>query len=592
MKNKRRTRIVALLMAVLLVIGLANPYGMKGSTTAFAATLTQTSNTQKTNVTDNVSRQNVDFKTMEYQHYDYKEFEQKLEEIRSLMKSEKYSSQVLEKFELLGNEISKVNYASELVALYNSLDVTDPYYETEYIYCYQTIIQMRDDLVVLGKDILSSPCGKAARDAWGEDANYLEETEVTSKEESKLLNEEQSLLMKYNSAVKKEYTTTIKGKKYTLEDLYETSNLTYRQYVSGYKSIMKKKNKALGNIYVKLVKVRQKLAKYYGYNSYADYRYEVAYSRDYSVKQVSKVYKDIKKYIVPVFLELAQSTDENAISHLDARFEKMSTKKQCELMKPYLSQISPSLFKAFEYMEKNNLYDIAYSDTKKDEAFTTILTQYLEPYLYSQQGFNFYDMMTLIHEFGHFHGFYVNYLDGNDYSNLDLAEIHSQALELLYTKFYKKMLGKKDGAAAIQYTLLQRVDSIIEGALYDEFQQKVYALKKPTLNKINRIYTKLCKEYGLVDEDSTTISYGWMDVSHNFSSPFYYISYCMSVIPAFELWEESIVDWKDACEKYMDIVEHGERSPYLETLEECDLSNPFSRGYFKKLANTIRKYAN
>lgn len=50
---------------------------------------------------------------------------------------------------------------------------------------------------------------------------------------------------------------------------------------------------------------------------------------------------------------------------------------------------------------------------------------------------------TVIHEFGHYYNFYLMpELKWNDNNNLDAAEIHSQALELLMQPYYDQFFGQ------------------------------------------------------------------------------------------------------------------------------------------------------
>ena len=71
----------------------------------------------------------------------------------------------------------------------------------------------------------------------------------------------------------------------------------------------------------------------------------------------------------------------------------------------------------------------------------------------------------------------------------------------------------------------------------DEFQQRALEMEAPTVEKLNNLYLRLAGEYGLIE----VFRYNgreWMDVSHTFSFPFYYVSYGVSMLGALSLWQK------------------------------------------------------
>ena len=179
-------------------------------------------------------------------------------------------------------------------------------------------------------------------------------------------------------------------------------------------------------------------------------------------------------------------------------------------------------------------------------------------------------------------------MDGDIY-DLDLAEIHSQGLEMLFTQYFGDMFGESYGDAAITYELYNMLSSITEGCLYDEFQQQVYALEDPTLEEINQIYYDVASEYGY-EFGSYTTAYDWVEIPHNFSEPLYYISYAVSAFPAVQIWCLAQEDPELAAETYMDIVRSGEDYSYSETLANCGLTSPFEEGSVETMRDTICDY--
>ena len=71
---------------------------------------------------------------------------------------------------------------------------------------------------------------------------------------------------------------------------------------------------------------------------------------------------------------------------------------------------------------------------------------------------------------------------------------------------------------------------------------------------------------------------------HIFTSPFYYIDYCLAQICALELWEESQTDFKTALIKYNQLCECGGTKTFLEILKGAGLESPFDVDVIKRLA--------
>ncbi len=168
--------------------------------------------------------------------------------------------------------------------------------------------------------------------------------------------------------------------------------------------------------------------------------------------------------------------------------------------------------------------------------------------------------------------------------NHDVAEINSQRLELLFLDFVDEMWG--DGADAIRYnTIMKLCSSVIEGCLYDEFQNELYANLNQSTKDISELYTRLCKEYGLSGKSSTD----WIQVAHTFSFPLYYISYATSGLSALDLYVESFENREQAVGRYMALSAIGMAGSYLESMKQVGLLDIFERGSLQKIADGLSK---
>lgn len=553
--------------------------------------------TSSTTYSKKEERPEISFEDMEYIHYDTTEFYENMDTIRDLMTDGDNADTVLSSFDEMTEFQDELTKMYSLSNLYHSIDVTDEYYQKEYSYCYEVLSQTNVDIAVIAQEILSSACKKAAMNAWSKfDVAYYQNYQTNSQDQLTMQKEEQTILMEYLAATtaSDSYTISVNGVEYNASELYDqyiNGAMTYDEICTYYDDITKQENQVLGQYFVDLVELRQEIAASYGYETYSDYCYELMYDREYSTTDIEEFYKEVKEYIVPLCQLLEERTNTEASSELDYMMANTSISQQLQMMSQFLNRIDDSLVESYDYMIKHKLYDLEYSENKFNGGFTVLLSGYQEPFLLNQPSFSFYDMTSLIHEFGHFNSYYVHYQDGNNYSNLDLGEITSQGLELLYTYFYKDMLGDNYGEAASDYILYQILHSLVVGCLYDEFQQEVYQLEDPDLATINELYYSVAKEYGqIAGYEAQTEAYDWIYVEHNYEYPLYYISYATSAAPALELWEIAQSDFDRACDIYLKLVDMGEAGYYTKTLEECELTSPFTEGYCKRLADKIYEY--
>ena len=143
---------------------------------------------------------------------------------------------------------------------------------------------------------------------------------------------------------------------------------------------------------------------------------------------------------------------------------------------------------AFRLLEEAHLYDISTSMDKSGLSFELYLTDYYEPYLFVSGTGTRYDCLTFAHEFGHFaNGFYTESDLIFGASDNDLSELQSQGLEMIFTAFYDDIFGKYAGKVE-DFVLMDMLMGVVDGAMYDEFQQRVYAEEELSAERVCEIF--------------------------------------------------------------------------------------------------------
>ena len=422
---------------------------------------------------------------------------------------------------------------------------------------------------------------------------YLNYEDMTE-EERQLAEQENKLVQKYDQTCSTTFTyTDADGKTWTADLLDTDPELAedYEKYIEVNDGLAKARNDLLAPIYLDLVANRNRQAVLDGFANYAEYAYSEIYGRDYSTEEIQDVYQTVKEYIVPIMPDIYNTTIE-LIDYDLMDMPELTDEKIVKDVSKYLPKIDSELMEAFEYMTSHHLYDMDASDTKMDMGYTDYLYTYQAPVIFYKPNRNYYDYSVLIHEFGHYNNAYHNNKHAlTDAVNMDVAEIHSQGMEILFLEYCDKLFPKK-GDSARMMVLYNMVSSVIDGCLFDEFQNQVYAADHAlSVSELNQIFSQLASEYGYTDEYAVTLGYSWVDVSHTFQSPMYYISYATSALSSLDLLSISLDDRQNAIDCYMELTTYGLDTPYRELLLETPLRDVFETGSVATIAQDTLNYS-
>lgn len=492
-----------------------------------------------------------------------------------------------------------------LLSIYTALDVTDTYYAEEYLFLQNELIPIVDEFNRIVSVLKDSRCAYMiefynGKDVWDYFSTYKEKDE-SEKELDSLKMQENELLTEYNLLASVEYAVpgyeNLNGFSLVSADnllsleeagqLFLAGYLDEETYFALQREIYLVKNEAYGDVYCRLVKVRNQIAANLGYSSYADYAYETLYMRQYGISDVKAFREYVKRELLPFYTNLYDSLDFDRLADGDAYMAKAYPENLHDIIRPIMRVISPEMELVYNDMLENALCSLEYSPTKAEMSFTTYIECYGLPYLFVQpsaQATSF-DFFTVVHEFGHYYSFVLNSITEYNAYDLDASEVASQAYELIFAEYMGDIFKENEVASAeYRYLLLNILSSIISGCMYDEFQERVYALPNCSTEEINRIFGEIRTAYGSEFYDvGDGASLSWIDVTHNFIAPFYYISYATSAVAALQIWAD-----EEAEDLYFTFVDNADEMFFLDNISACGLSDPFTPDTLKTIMNTIK----
>lgn len=531
------------------------------------------------------------FDEIEYRHIDTEPILSAMEEIRALMVSGDNEEAVSDKFDALTDQLMELATMYVLSNILTYRDVTNETYVEEYIYTYSAYLVVVDEFSILVQELLDSPCaGFLAEQLSEEDLAYYLSYEAMTDEEFALAAEEQDLVTEYQTAAIQTYTADYEGQPMDEAAVYAAMAMGALDEETGnalLTEIVKAQNAALGEIFLRMIAVRNQIAKNAGYSNYGDYAYAVVYDRDYTQKEIQAFHQAVKDDIVPAYETFATLYTYEAGDSVFAK--DYSGDVALDMIEPYIGQMSSELAEALSFMRSQKMYDLGYSETKQSVGFTTMLYSYGAPFMFNQPGGDLYDFTTVVHELGHYNNYYWDSAAWNAASdNIDVAEVHSQGLELLFSSYYPEIFGSSSDAVR-DYLMANLTSAMVQGCLFDELQQYIYATPNVTLRQINQQYCKLAKEYGLIAaDDERTELYGWVQIPHTFENPMYYISYAVSASGAFDFWLSAQEDGiGNAVDQYLSFVALPAELGFQESFEALGMSNPLDAAYIEELAGSL-----
>lgn len=427
------------------------------------------------------------------------------------------------------------------------IDMTDLYWQEEYAYCAANVSRADAGLDTLYRALAKSPYRAQLE---GEDyfgAGFFDAYEGESQWDETFLS-----YLEQEAALEETY--------YALCE--EASDVEYysEDFFTGY-------GQDMAQVLLELVQLRQEMAASWGYDSYPEFAYDFYYSRDYTPAEATAYFETVGKHMSSVYRRMETNYTEEACTAADTM----------NYLREAAQAMGGSIAEAFSLLSNRGLHHILPGENKYDLSFEVYLDSYRTPFLFMKPTETVYDKLTLAHEFGHF----VNdYLCGGSYVGIDIAEVHSQAMEYLSLCYVQDSQNLKD---------LKLADSVcvyVEQSAYALFEHQLYGLtgEDLTLENMQELYTKIGQRFGF---DSREWDYrDYVLVTHLFTEPMYMASYVASNDVAFQLYRREVASPGEGLKLYKQMLT-SEDSYLMAFVETYGLENPFDPDRVLKICRIL-----
>lgn len=404
------------------------------------------------------------------------------------------------------------------------------------------------------------------------------------------------------------------GKKYTLSQMEPFKNdpdderrkQAWIAEGSWYKSVQPE----MDEIYDQLVHVRDAMGKKMGYESYTQLGYYRMERNCWDRHDIEKFREAVVKYVVPAAEEIYRAQAERtgcayplSFADADLSFRSGNPKpagSDEDVLKAglkFYSELSPETKEFFTMMLKDELMHTASTEGKAGGGYCTEIPDYHVPYIFANFNGTQGDVEVITHEAGHAFAAWMNrnrIPHSYVWPTSEACECHSMSMEFFGEQWAEDFFGKD--AAKYRYAHLAGALKFIPyGTAVDHFQHEMYDHPDYTPQERHAVWKKLLGIYMpwyRLDGEIPFYSEGqhWQLKHHIYSSPFYYIDYCLAQTVSLEFWAMIQEDRSKAWEKYMNYTKLGGSDTWVNMLKRADLDSPLESGTLHSVAEKAGKW--
>ncbi len=361
----------------------------------------------------------------------------------------------------------------------------------------------------------------------------------------------------------------------------------------------------IDEIYDKMVKNRTAQARVLGYESYTQLAYYRMRRNCYDQQMVEQFRSEIKEYFVPFVSRIHETrrkrlgADQLKLYDNDVYLKEgnpcpVGTPE--EILKAgqkMYHELSPETAEFFDFMMKNELFDVLGRKTKQQGGYMTYLPNYKSPFIFANFNGTSGDVDVITHECGHaFQGYLQRDEEIREFSDITMetAEIHSMSMEYFTYQWMELFFGDRK-ADYLKMHLEDSIAFVPYGCMVDEFQHRVYAQPELTPAQRKEIWKELEKIYRphLDYEGDLLEGAFWQKQAHIFVDPFYYIDYVLASICAMQFKVMMDEDFTKAWEAYLKLCKLGAKDFFVNVIRQAGLQSPFAEGCVAKLAEKLEQ---
>ncbi len=513
-------------------------------------------------------------------------------------------------------ELSGVEYDTmvSLARIRRDIDTRDPFYEEETAFYNREMPLLQPTFKAWNQAVLESPFRKELEEKYGKVPflNGEMAAKTFSPEIVEDLQKENALRTRYSKLLASAQIP-FRGEVYTLSQLSpwkldpddEIRAAAWTAEGQWYND----HGQELDEIYDELVKLRHGMGCKLGYGGYTKLGYYRMKRNCYGPEDVEKFRIAVQRYLVPVVKKLYIRQAQRQGREFPLNFADKDLAFRSGNPKPagdpeqilamgdkFYSELSPETDRFWKFMRQYEMLDVESKPGKAGGGYCSRIASMRSPFIFANFNGTSHDVEVVTHEAGHAFAGFLNrdrIPSSTIWPSLEGCEVHSMSMEFFAWPWAEGFFG--EDARKFRYNHLKGALAFIPyGTMVDHFQHIIYEYPEFSPEERHQVWRELLGVYMPWVKPGEIPFYGegkgWQRQSHIYSSPFYYIDYCLAQTVALDFWDRIQKDPKAAFDTYLKYTGLGGSMVFTDLLAEVGLGDPFDEGTLKRVCKTAEEY--
>lgn len=513
-------------------------------------------------------------------------------------------------------ELADVEYSTmvSLARIRRDIDTRDEFYDAEVTFYNQELPKLQPVFKAWTTATLESPFRAQLEEKYGKVpfVNAEMSTKTFSPEIVEDLQKENALKTRYSKLIASAQIP-FRGEVYTLSQLSpwklnpddEIRTAAWTAEGNWYNE----HGKELDEIYDELVKLRDSMGRKLGYAGYTQLGYYRMKRNCYGPEDVEKFRIAVQKYLVPVAEKLYIRQAQRQGREFPLNFADKDLAFRSGNPKPaggpeeilamgdkFYSELSPETAEFWAFMRQHEMMDVESRPGKAGGGYCSRIASMRSPFIFANFNGTSHDVEVVTHEAGHAFAGFANrdrIPSSTIWPSLEGCEVHSMSMEFFAWPWAEGFFG--DDARKFRYNHLKGALTFIPyGTMVDHFQHVIYEYPEFSPEERHQVWQELLGIYMPWVKPGEIPFYGegkgWQRQSHIYSSPFYYIDYCLAQTVALDFWARIQEDRKAAFETYLKYTKLGGTMFFTDLLKEAGLGNPFDEETLRRVCKAAEEY--
>ena len=508
-----------------------------------------------------------------------------------------------------------IESVSTLAQIRHSIDTRDKFYDDEVRFWNMSFPEIQEYLQKWTEELLRSSYRGELEAEFGEVIFLNAEIDLKTFDPSiiPLLQEENDLTMEYEKLLASAQIP-FRGGIYTISQISpfkndaddETRLAAWKAEGGWYKDNQEK----LDSLYDRLVAIRHEMSRELGLRDAVELGYFRMTRNCYDRNDIEKFREAVRKHIVPAADSIRRRQAERLGMRYPLSFADNALLFRSGNPKPagdadyiveaagrFYDALSPETGEFFRTMREGELMDLLSTQGKEGGGYCTSIHDYEVPFIFANFNGTQGDVEVVTHEAGHAFADWMNRKRvplETVWPTMEGCEVHSMSMEFFAWKSAEDFFGKDER----KYLYSHLADSFLfipYGTMVDHFQHSVYehpemtpAERHAEWKRLLGIYMPWLRLDGEIPFYSEGM--GWQRQHHIYSSPFYYIDYCLAQTVALEFWEMMQNDYEDAWAHYMAYTRQGGSEVFTKLLKNAGLASPFEEETIRGICRNAAEY--